>query len=102
MKIQNIYTDAVVPASGETFSALLSQQGLLIERIVSSPKIASTQYVQTQDEWVLLLQGEAEMDVAGERVLLAVGDYLFLPAQTPHTVLRVSDGAIWLAVHHQP
>ena len=28
--------------------------------------------------------------------------HLFLPAQTPHTVLQVSDGALWLAIHLHP
>jgi cupin 2 domain-containing protein len=37
--------------------------------------------------------------VAGREVALKAGDYLFLPARTPHTVRQVSDGALWLAVH---
>jgi len=37
--------------------------------------------------------------VAGETVVLRAGDYLFLPAGTPHTVRRVAQGSLWLAVH---
>lgn len=95
----NLYEDALPPAQGERFDTLLSHRGLVIERIVSTTKIASQQYVQEQDEWVALLQGEALLDVAGREVPLRAGDYLFLPSRTPHTVLRVSDGAMWLAVH---
>lgn len=98
----NLYENAQPPAAGERFDTLLSHQNLVIERIVSTSKIAAQEYVQEQDEWVVLLQGEALLEVAGEAQPLKAGDYLFLPARTPHTVLRVSDGAMWLAVHLHP
>lgn len=98
----NLYDDALPPATGERFDTLLSHRCLVIERIVSTSKIASTEYVQEQDEWVVLLHGTALLDVAGREVPLRPGDYLFLPSRTPHTVLQVSDGALWLAIHlHQ-
>ncbi|MDW5417181.1 isocitrate lyase/phosphoenolpyruvate mutase family protein [Iodobacter sp. CM08] len=99
MQIKNIFDHSSPPPTGERFEPLHSQPGLTIERIISSPRIAHTEYSQPQDEWVLLLQGEAKLDVAGETIALQSGDYLFIPALTPHTVLEVSDGAIWLAVH---
>lgn len=95
----NLYENALPPATGERFDTLLSHRGLVIERIVSTSKIAAQEYVQEQDEWVLLLTGDALLQVAGREVPLRAGDYLFLPARTPHTVLQVSDGAMWLAVH---
>jgi cupin 2 domain-containing protein len=99
MRIDNLFANAAAPAQGERFEALLSHKNLVIERIVSSAEITPTQYVQTQDEWVAMLQGEATLEVAGEAVELRSGDYLFLPAGTPHTVRRVSEGALWLAIH---
>ena len=99
MQRGNLFEQCQAPAEGERFETLLAHQGLLIERIISSPKIASTEYIQPQDEWVLLVQGEATMDVAGVEVTLSSGDYLFLPSKTPHTVRSVSDGALWLAIH---
>jgi len=95
----NLYEDALPPATGERFDTLLLHRGLVIERIVSTSKIESQEYVQEQDEWVVLLTGEAMLEVAGRKVPLKAGDYLFLPALTPHTVQKVSDGALWLAVH---
>jgi cupin 2 domain-containing protein len=95
----NLYEDALPPATGERFDTLLSHRELVIERIVSTAKIVSQEYVQEQDEWVVLLQGQAVLDVAGHETPLRAGDYLFLPSRTPHTVLQVSDGAMWLAVH---
>lgn len=99
MQTGNLFADAQPPAQGERFEALLSHKNLVIERIVSSADITPTQYVQTQDEWVAMIQGEATLEVAGTLVELRTGDYLFLPAGTPHTVRRVSEGALWLAVH---
>lgn len=99
MTPENLFANAAPPQEGERFEALLSHKGLVVERIVSSSEIASQEYVQEQDEWVVLLQGEAVLEVNGESVQLRSGDYIFLPSKTPHTVLRVSDGALWLAVH---
>lgn len=99
MKNGNLYANAAPPLDGERFETLLAHKGLVIERIVSSSKIASQQYVQEQDEWVVLFQGEAVLDVEGNALALKAGDHVFLPSRTPHTVLSVSDGALWLAVH---
>ena len=95
----NLYENALPPATGERFDTLLSHHGLVIERIVSTSKIESREYVQEQDDWVVLLTGDAVLDVAGRELPLRAGDYLFLPSRTRHTVLRVSDGAMWLAIH---
>ena len=99
MQPGNLFRDAMPPDAGERFESLLEHRGLVIERIVSSSRIAATTYVQEQDEWVVLLRGDAVLDVEGERVAMRSGDYVFLPSRTPHTVLIVSDGALWLAVH---
>jgi len=99
MHVGNLFDKAAPPSDGERFEPLLSLKNLVIERIVSSSKIAQTEYVQSQHEWVALLQGSAQLIVAGETVTLKSGDYLFLPAGTPHTVQSVSDGAVWLAIH---
>lgn len=99
MKIENLFADAKAPSAGERFDALLKHRNLVVERIVSSGSVAPTEYMQPQDEWVLLLQGEATLEVSGRPVQLRSGDHLFLPANTPHVVRHVTNGAIWLAVH---
>lgn len=99
MRTGNLFVDANPPAEGERFEALLSHKNLVVERIVSSARITPAEYVQTQDEWVAMIQGEATLEVAGASVELRSGDYLFLPAGTPHSVRRVSEGALWLAIH---
>ncbi|MDI1260281.1 cupin domain-containing protein [Aquabacterium sp.] len=100
--VDNLFADVRPPADGERFDTILRHKNLHVERIVSSSSITPQTYVQTQDEWVLLLQGEAMVTVAGESVSLKAGDHLFLPAGVSHTVERTSDGALWLAVHLHP
>ncbi|NTV94037.1 MAG: cupin domain-containing protein [Thiobacillus sp.] len=99
MQTGNLLADATPPDSGERFQPLLTHRNLVIERIVSSDAITPQEFVQSQDEWVVLLKGEAVLEVAGETVALRSGDYLFLPSGTPHTVESTSEGALWLAVH---
>lgn len=71
----------------------------MIERIVSSAELSPQKYQQVQDEWIALLKGTAILEVDGKIIELNTGDYLFLPANTPHTVKWTSHGALWLAVH---
>lgn len=98
----NLFAQPGAPPSGERFETLLRHKNLVIERIISSSLVTPTTYVQAQDEWVVLLQGEAVLEVDGQHHALKSGDYLFLAAGLPHTVLSASDGALWLAVHLYP
>ena len=98
----NLFDGADAPLDGERFETLLTHKNLAIERIVSSAAATPTEYMQPQDEWVALLQGQATLEVAGNLVELHTGDYVFLAAGTRHIVRRVTDGAIWLAVHLHP
>lgn len=102
MSVKNLFSDADAPARGERFDTLLEHRNLVVERIVSSADIEPAESVQDQDEWVVLLKGQAGMTVDGEAVELAAGDCLFLPAGTPHSVDRTSQDALWLAVHLHP
>jgi cupin 2 domain-containing protein len=97
----NLLTDLPRPAAGEVFEDLLKRGPVRIERIVSSASPEPVLYDQPQDEWVLLLQGEARLWVAGRELVLRAGDSLFLPARTPHRVLATSSNrlCVWLAVH---
>jgi cupin 2 domain-containing protein len=98
----NLFADGAAPAEGERFDTLLACGPLQIERIVSSARARSEVFVQPQDEWVLLVQGSATLQVGDMAVSLQAGDHVFLPAHTPHQVLDTSEGAMWLAVHLHP
>lgn len=56
---------------------------------------------QGSDEWVVLLDGGAQLEVDGERVVLRPGDWVLLPAGTPHRLVHTDAGTRWLAVHAQ-
>jgi cupin 2 domain-containing protein len=88
----------------EQFAILAEGHQLRIERILSSGQTTplGNWYDQDLDEWVMLLQGEAELFFEdGVRQRLKAGDYLLLPAHRRHRVEYTSTEppCIWLAVH---
>ena len=100
MQVKNFFADdSQPPTTGECSSTILRHKNVQIERIISSGSFGPCDYLQVQDEWVVLLEGRVVMIIAGEKVELSSGDYVFLPSGLPHSVLSVSDGAVWLAVH---
>lgn len=87
----------------EVFTELLRQGAVRIERIVSNGHASPDGfwYDQNEHEWILLLEGEAGIELAdGEQVDLRRGDALNLPAHTRHRVTFTSRPAIWLAVYY--
>lgn len=102
MRAGNLFLDAEPPVRGETFETLLAHNNLVVERIVSSAENAPAEYVQRQDEWVVLIRGTAVLSMAGEAFTLAAGDYLFIPAGVSHRVEKTSNGALWLVLHLHP
>lgn len=97
----NLYRDLPVPPTGESFEDLLRLGQVRIERIASSPSPDPVLYDQTQDEWVLLLQGEARLWLDGTELTLVAGDHVLIPAHCTHRVLATSaePHCLWLAVH---
>jgi len=91
--------DHTSPKTGEEFTTLLEHKNIRIVRIVSSENVKPIEYVQEEDEWVVLIEGEATLEVDGKSVALSRGDTLFIPAHTPHTVTATQHGTVWLAVH---
>lgn len=74
----------------------------MVEQILSGRIVEPQPYAQAQDEWVAVLAGGAVLDVDGEEVVLATGDWLFLPSGVAHTVVTTEAGTSWLAVHLYP
>lgn len=100
---------AALPASGsgEVFDTLLDHPDARIERIVSQGQASPPDfwYDQTEDEWVLLVQGRAELALildeaeAPQYRTLQAGDWTFIPAHRRHRVRSTSLDAVWLAIH---
>ena len=93
----------ISPSDQEFFETITEGKNVRIERIVSSGQISPDGFWYDQDdhEWVLVLQGEAELLMEKEGpVKLETGDYLFIPAHQLHrvTFTSASPPCIWLTV----
>ena len=104
-----LYSDlAPAPGGEERFDELVAAPGVKVERIVSrghrSPE--GFWYDQEWAEWVLVLEGEAAVEIEGEEEprRLGPGDALLLPAHCRHRVARTAEDGptVWLAVHYPP
>lgn len=104
MKKGNLFNLPAFLPDEEVFEPLVSHDGVLIERIVSTGQTTpeGEWYDQDRDEWVALLQGEATLAYKdGEICELRAGDYLLIPAHRKHRVefTSITQPCIWLAVH---
>jgi len=94
----NLYT-YLTPKNGEDFTTLLEHKNIKINRIVSSTNVEPIEYVQEEDEWLVLLEGEATLLLDDKETVLTKGETLFIPAKTPHSVLKTKENTLWLTVH---
>ena len=88
----------------ELFSELLSNPNIKIERIVSTGQVTPKDepYCQQHDEWVMILNGEAQIHIEGkENFKMSEGDYIFIPKNTKHwvTYTSITPPTVWLAIH---
>ena len=102
--IGNLYNDILDTHSKEIFETIFKSSHVQIERITSSGQTTPKDrpYMQTHDEWVVVLQGQAKLwlETLGE-VTLNSGDYLLIPKQVKHRVTYTSKKpqTLWLAIH---
>lgn len=103
----NLLSNLPDATDGEVITALLSRPGIRIERIVSLGQVTpiETPYDQDEDEWVLLLAGQADLWLEGSGThRLDAGEHLFIPAHCRHRVTRTLPDAptVWLAIYMGP
>ena len=87
----------------EIFEEVFKRGGVRVERITSMGQSSPEGfwYNQDENEWVMLLQGEARLELeSGEEVSLKAGDHYYLPAKKKHRVSYTSTepSCLWLAV----
>lgn len=102
----NIYELPLGINQAEQFEPIETGQNIRIERIISTGQTTpeGQWYDQDTDEWVVLLQGKAEISYEdGTLVRLKAGDYLMISAHQKHRVeyTSIELPCIWLAVHGQ-
>jgi cupin 2 domain-containing protein len=88
---------SAAPATGERTDRVVSMRNVVIEQILSG-SVDPVDYDQDDDEFALVLAGAAVLDVDGEPVELAAGDWVFLPARTPHRLVHTEPETSWLTV----
>ncbi len=104
-QIKNLFEKIPQPLSEEFIETLVQTAGIKIERIVSKGHVtpAGEWYDQEQQEWVLLLQGQAKIrfENAADLIPLVAGSCLNIPAHQRHRVewTDPAQETIWLAVY---
>lgn len=88
----------------EIYERLAEGKSVVVERIISTGQVTpdGKWFDQKQDEWVVLMQGEATIAYSnGPSAHLKAGDYVFIPAHVKHRVEYTSADppCIWLAIH---
>ncbi len=105
-KIKNIFGHLPEDLSLEVFETILNSSKVKLERIVSKGHSSPDGfwYDQDENEWVLLLQGRAEIKFFEEdkNIILKSGDYFNIPAHVKHRVEWTSpnEETIWLALFY--
>jgi hypothetical protein len=102
--VANLFAKLPAARRAEAFTALIERPGVRIERIVSNGQATPEEepMVQAQDEWVVLLQGEAGIRIEDSAaVTLRSGDHLTIAGGQRHWVTYTAQDelTVWLAVH---
>lgn len=99
--------DAATGLPDELSEVMLTGRDLRIERIVSHGQASPPGfwYDQDEDEWVMLLEGEATLRLDGDAPLLRLmpGMHVHLPAHLRHRVESTAPDrrTVWLAVFYR-
>jgi cupin 2 domain-containing protein len=97
--MKNIYNYLLPKPDSEVFYTQLQTQGVEIKTIVSNTLSTPQTFTQACDEWVVVLQGCAKIEMDGVVYKMHKGDSLFIPANTQHTLLKTKKVVVWLAVY---
>ncbi len=102
----NIFKDVPPNIRQEICETLVRDSGVKIERIVSKGQASKKGfwYDQDQNEWVMVVKGEAKLrfERDDELLTLSAGEYVHIPAHVRHRVewTPPDTETIWLAVYY--
>lgn len=101
----NIFSEIPQQLDEELLEVIARSGNTRIERIVSQGHCSTADdwYIQVQNEFVIVLQGEAVLRYAdGEELKMVPGSYVNIPANTRHQVQWTDPEVktVWLAVFY--
>ncbi|CAD73599.1 cupin domain-containing protein [Rhodopirellula baltica] len=99
----NLFENVPTHLPSELIEVLAEGESVRIERIVSTGHSTAPGdwYDQEQDEWVVVLKGEARLRFSDAKVIsMQPGDHLLIPAHQRHRVdwTTPKEPTIWLAI----
>ena len=97
--MNNIFDFELPELNSEVFTTEFSSKNVEIKTIVSNTLHTPQIFKQTCDEWVVVLQGCAKIEMDGVVHKLLKGDTLFIPAEKEHILLKTKKLVVWLAVY---
>jgi cupin 2 domain-containing protein len=106
MKAANLFDNIPKDIPQEIFQDLLKTENLRIERVISKGQSSpeSGWYDQTENEWVVVLQGHAKLrfEKDDQLIELTSGMYVDIKAGTKHKVQWTTPDqeTIWLAIFY--
>lgn len=97
----NLYCVNPEVASNEVFIDLLKNDSIHVEKIISYGQVTPIDepFIQSHDEWVVVLKGMAKLRLDNNDYILDEGEYLFIPRNTKHWITYTENPTIWLALH---
>ncbi|MGL4781676.1 MAG: cupin domain-containing protein [Bacteroidales bacterium] len=108
MHIKNIF-DELDKGSTEVVKSLFNashpneNKRIFIERICSNGVTSPTSFYYDQDfdEWILILQGRAILQIGANKYNLKKGSYMHIERHVKHRVDYTSKDCIWLTISWQ-
>lgn len=101
---ENIFNDIKIDLENEQFFNILKNEKVRIEKIISNGQTSPKDfwYCQEENEFVLLLKGEAILEFENNEISLKEGDYINIKAYVKHRVKKTSksEPTIWLAIFY--
>lgn len=97
-----LWAAADAPDVGERHGLVVRMGEVQVQQILSGRLTGPEAYCQDTDEWVVVLEGSARVEVGGAVHALEAGDWILLPAGVPHVLRETEPGTRWLAVHTPP
>lgn len=104
--MKNLFGDLPTQLDSELVDTLAANEHVRIERIISTGQRSPDGfwYNQAENEWVVVLKGEAVLTFEGGGSLtMRSGDHVLIPARKKHRVESTSldEQTIWLAVFYR-